>query len=201
MCKNNTAERQRYALAVLLALAILPGSAFGQNPAAQWRHVGGYAVDGARNRLSGTVAGSVDRVWYSGDGATLYITTISGRTYQTADLENWTVTNGLPNTPRSSALGLPPGSASVPGTIQDLAISPKNLDEIAAATDLGVFRSVDAGKSWTSLNDSLPNLPVVRLLNLPENGQGVRVDSQAAVRRNGLPVRSKRGWQRIIPMS
>ena len=43
-------------------------------------------------------------------------------------------------------------------------------------TDLGVFRSADSGKSWTSLNDGLPNLPVKRLLNLPEGDEGVRIE-------------------------
>jgi uncharacterized protein (TIGR03437 family) len=51
-----------------------------------------------------------------------------------------------------------------------------NPEEIAVATDQGVFRSADAGKSWTSLNDGLPNLPVARLLNLPEGDQGVRIE-------------------------
>jgi len=77
--------------------------------------------------------------------------------------------------PRECA-GVGAGSANVPGALRDIATSPVNPDEIAVATEQGVFRSADAGKSWTSLNDGLPNLPVARLLDLPEAGQGVRVE-------------------------
>ena len=82
----------------------------------------------------------------------------------------------LPAVPANRVLGLPLGSANVPGALRDLAASPANPDEISVATDQGIFRSADAGKSWTSLNDGLPNLPVVRLLNLPEGDQGVRIE-------------------------
>ena len=133
-----------------------------------------YAMDGT---LAGSVSGPVDRVWYSGDGAILFARTSSGRTYQTSDLENWQSSQATPPaaaTPR--VLGLSPGSVEVPGAMRDLAASPTNPDEISVATDQGVFRSADGGKSWTSLNDGLPNLPVTRLLNLPAGDQGVRIE-------------------------
>ena len=188
-----------YSVALLVSLAIVAGTANGQNTSAQWRHVGSYAVDGGQNRIAGTVSGAVDRVWYSGDGAALYVRTVSyvqtasGPIFQTLDLENWTATTQIPNVPRANVLGLAPGSAGVPGTIRDLAVSPKNPDEIAVATDLGVFRSADAGKSWTSLNDGLPNLPVARLRNLPENGQGVRIEL-AGDRAAEWPPGEKQAW-------
>jgi uncharacterized protein (TIGR03437 family) len=41
-----------------------------------------------------------------------------------------------------------------------LAVSPSHPDEIAAANEFGVWRSLDGGLSWHGLNDDLPNLPV-----------------------------------------
>jgi uncharacterized protein (TIGR03437 family) len=107
---------------------------------------------------------------------TLFATTASGRTYQTTDLEIWTPSGALPAGIHTGVLAVPPGSPGVPGVIRDLAASPVNPEEIALATDLGVFRSADSGKSWTSLNDGLPNLPVKRLLNLPAGDEGVRIE-------------------------
>jgi uncharacterized protein (TIGR03437 family) len=184
---------KRYSVVLLICLAVLAGRAHGQNPGSQWRHVGGYAVDGGPNRMAGTVSGAVDRVWYASDGATLYVRTASAQTYQTTDLESWTATNQTPGAARANVLGLPPGAAGVPGTIQDLAVSPRNPDEISVATDLGIFRSADAGKSWTSLNDGLPNLPVVRLWDLPEGGQGVRIEL-TGMRAAEWPPGEKQSW-------
>ncbi|MBI4877960.1 MAG: hypothetical protein HY822_25300, partial [Acidobacteria bacterium] len=59
--------------------------------------------------------------------------------------------------------------------MHDLAVSPRNPDEIAVANDFGVWRSVDGGASWSGLNDALPNLPVRRLLSLPRGMNGARV--------------------------
>jgi uncharacterized protein (TIGR03437 family) len=44
-----------------------------------------------------------------------------------------------------------------------LAVPASNPREIAAANSTGVWRSLDGGLSWSSLNDDLPNLPVRRL--------------------------------------
>ena len=46
-----------------------------------------------------------------------------------------------------------------------LAIAPGNPQEIAAANRYGVWRSLDGGLSWHSLNDDLPNLTVRRLID------------------------------------
>ena len=40
----------------------------------------------------------------------------------------------------------------------------------------GVFRSIDGGKSWSGLNQTLPNLPATRLLSVPSGDQGVRLE-------------------------
>jgi len=46
-----------------------------------------------------------------------------------------------------------------------LAVAPGNPLDIAAANRFGVWRSLDGGLSWTSLNDDLPNLSVRRLID------------------------------------
>jgi len=64
---------------------------------------------------------------------------------------------------------------SIVGELADLAVSPSNDDEITVGGSAGVFRSLDGGKSWSGLNQTLPNLPATRLLSLPSGDQGVRV--------------------------
>lgn len=64
----------------------------------------------------------------------------------------------------------------VGGGLQDLAVSPSNSDEVVVVGADGAFRSVDAGKSWSGLNQGLPNLPVARIRGLPLDGQGTKVE-------------------------
>ncbi len=59
--------------------------------------------------------------------------------------------------------------------LADLAVSPRDENEILAAGRFGVWRSKDGGLSWSGLNDFLPNLPVRRLLRLPGEGEGTRL--------------------------
>jgi len=67
------------------------------------------------------------------------------------------------------------GASIIGGSLADLAIAPGNSDEIVTAGAAGVFRSVDGGRSWSGLNQGLPNLPAARLLNLPVGDRGVRI--------------------------
>jgi uncharacterized protein (TIGR03437 family) len=46
-----------------------------------------------------------------------------------------------------------------------LAVAPGNPQEISAANRLGVWRSLDGGLSWQSLNEDLPNLMVRKLID------------------------------------
>jgi uncharacterized protein (TIGR03437 family) len=59
--------------------------------------------------------------------------------------------------------------------LRDMAVSPRNEDEIVVAGGTGVFRSMDGGRSWSGLNQNLPNLPAFRLLSLPAADRGVRL--------------------------
>jgi uncharacterized protein (TIGR03437 family) len=59
--------------------------------------------------------------------------------------------------------------------LRDLAVSPSSDDQAVVANASGVFRTVDGGKSWSGLNQGLPNLPAARLLSLPSGDQGARL--------------------------
>ena len=50
------------------------------------------------------------------------------------------------------------------GGFSALAISPANPQEISAANQFGVWRSLDGGLSWQGLNEDLPNLMVRKLM-------------------------------------
>jgi len=63
----------------------------------------------------------------------------------------------------------------VGGPLYDLAVSPANDDEVVVAGADGVFRSMDGGKTWSGLNESLPNLPASRLLSLPAGDRGANL--------------------------
>ena len=59
--------------------------------------------------------------------------------------------------------------------LADLAVSPRDGNEIVVAGRYGIWRSLDGGLSWSGLNESLPNLPVRRLLGLPDGRHGTRL--------------------------
>jgi uncharacterized protein (TIGR03437 family) len=67
------------------------------------------------------------------------------------------------------------GQSIIGGRVRDLAVSPANPDEILVANDTGAWRSLDGGMSWAGLNETLPNLPVLRLSALPRAAAGVRL--------------------------
>ena len=67
------------------------------------------------------------------------------------------------------------GTSILGGRLADLAVSPRDADEIVVASVTGVWHSLDGGLSWTGLNQFLPNLPSGRLLGLPNGLEGVRL--------------------------
>jgi uncharacterized protein (TIGR03437 family) len=89
------------------------------------------------------------------------------------------------------------GTSLIGGGVADLAIAPGNADEIVTAGAAGVFRSVDGGRSWTGLNEDLPNLPATRLLDLPVGDQGARI----AVKQDAAAVWPPGNKQAWIPAS
>src|SRR5581483_2284802 len=75
------------------------------------------------------------------------------------------------------------GASILGSPISDFAVSPVSPDEITVANAAGVWRSTDAGLTWSGLNTSLPNLPVRRIFGIPGGTRGVRI----ALAMNGTP--------------
>ena len=73
------------------------------------------------------------------------------------------------------------GLSIVGDNLRDLAVSPANEDEIVVAGSAGIFRSLDGGRSWSSLNENLPNLPAARIRSLPQGAQGTQVELPGAL--------------------
>ncbi len=57
----------------------------------------------------------------------------------------------------------------------DLAISPQDPDQLVVANRFGLWRSMDGGLSWTGLNQSLPSLPVRKIIAVPNGSAGTRI--------------------------
>jgi uncharacterized protein (TIGR03437 family) len=69
------------------------------------------------------------------------------------------------------------GSRSVIGDgVNSIAVSPADTDQLVAANDFGVWRSLDGGLSWSALNLGLPNLPVRRILSTVTGTSGTIVE-------------------------
>lgn len=69
-------------------------------------------------------------------------------------------------------------SAAVVGTGQrSVAVppAPVDRDQLIVANDYGVWRSMDGGRSWSGLNQFLPNLAVKRILSTPSGTAGTRI--------------------------
>lgn len=56
-----------------------------------------------------------------------------------------------------------------------LALSPRDPDDVVVFGRHGIWRSLDAGATWSGLNQNLPNLPSRRLLALPGGTRGARL--------------------------
>jgi len=69
------------------------------------------------------------------------------------------------------------GARSVIGEgVNSVAVSPADTDQLVAANDFGVWRSLDGGLSWTALNQGLPNLPVRRIVSTVTGTSGTIVE-------------------------
>jgi len=64
--------------------------------------------------------------------------------------------------------------------MHDLAVSPRDPDELVVANDEGAWRSLDGGVTWAGLNDTLPNLPVTKFAGLAQGTRGVRLVTSGA---------------------
>jgi len=107
-----------------------------------WRRLGTYTYEA---QLASLATGPVDRVWFSLDGARLFVHAASGRVFTTLDFEHW-----RPE-PDTSPPGAPPSPPVVslpePGA-RVRAADTFNLRLYAFGRD--VYRSDDAGKTWNN---------------------------------------------------
>lgn len=68
------------------------------------------------------------------------------------------------------------GQSVLGGPVSSASPRPGNSEEIAVAASTGIWRSADGGLSWTSENQGLPQLPVRRILSLPDQAAGLRIE-------------------------
>jgi uncharacterized protein (TIGR03437 family) len=164
--------------------------------APHWRKLGNESVG---LNLAGPVGGAAEAVWFSPAGDRLYARNKSGQVFETANFADWIVSKTPANAAPDPATRVqaPDGrtyllgrdlqvsedsgstfvnltafkGVSIIGPNQhSLAVSPLDSRQIVVANDLGVWRSTDAGLSWSSLNEELPNLPMRRLLPRAPSG-------------------------------
>jgi uncharacterized protein (TIGR03437 family) len=89
----------------------------------------------------------VDRVWYSNDGSSLYVRTVSGRTFETTTFEQWR---------RVVDTKVAPPSRENPATPSVPEPKPKAVFQMADSSRLysagrDAYRSDDGGLSWSNL--------------------------------------------------
>src|SRR5262249_20939668 len=113
MCHRATREPfQARLLGILLLTALIAGAQTTADPARpNWRRIGSAAIDLA---LASPATGPVSRVWFSPDGARLYALTASGRLFESANLETWSVAvnpSQPPNVAGATAVRLPAAGA------------------------------------------------------------------------------------------
>ncbi len=78
--------------------------------------------------------------------------------------------------------------------MHDVAVSPRDGEEVVVANQWGLWRSLDGGLSWTGLNEALPNLPVQRFAGLPVTTRGVRIEAAGFGVVEWVPG-EKRAWR------
>ncbi|MBK5290262.1 MAG: hypothetical protein JJE04_01025 [Acidobacteriia bacterium] len=128
---------------------LITGLSFAQAPRnwrLDWRRVGNTVIDAA---LASPAGGPVDRVWYSPDGSTLFARTLSGRVFETADLETWQPSTATPPAPEiSDSTGI-----EFPESGSSLRIHSSPGASSLYALGRAVYSSDDRGKSWTNLTE------------------------------------------------
>ncbi|HZO55245.1 MAG TPA: hypothetical protein VFB63_21230, partial [Bryobacteraceae bacterium] len=75
---------------------------------------------------------------------------------------------------------------------------PANPDDIAVANSNGVWRSLDGGLTWDSLNALLPNLPAARLLRAPQPRRGLLLGLSTGEEAEWAPG-ERAGWRTTEP--
>jgi uncharacterized protein (TIGR03437 family) len=79
--------------------------------------------------------------------------------------------------------------------LRAISASPVDPDDVVAASEAGVWRSLDGGLSWTGLNQFLPNLPAGHLIGLPSGTRGVRLALSGVAREVEWAPGEKSAWK------
>src|ERR1700693_3287792 len=85
------------------------------------------------------------------------------------------------------------------GELSDVAASPHDPDQVVVAAASVVWRSLDGGLCWSGLNQSLPNLPTGRLVNLPNGSHGVQLGLAGGAGEVEWAPGEKTAWKPIDP--
>ena len=113
-----------------------------------WRHVGTTTL---ARELPSPSSGPVARVWYSPDGAGVFVRTADGDVYSTADFERWAAVTGEDTTsPREQPATLASTGSRLPESQVTLKSSPAMAGRLYAAGEF-VYRSDNGGRSWRNL--------------------------------------------------
>ena len=188
MCRRDTVAH--WLVIAMTCGALAPGG-LAQTAGADihWRQIAGTSVS---EGLAGPAGGPVAAVWYSGTGA-LLARTASGRIFETSDFVHWHLnTNAGISQPAariqasgshiyaaasdniyasgdngSTWLNMTAfnGRSVIGNGFNALAVAPSNQNDVTAANQFGIWRSLDGGLSWQSLNESLPNLLARKLID------------------------------------
>jgi len=143
MCQSATSRVVRRSVVVcILTSAVALGQADRAAPHPDWRKVGSSSVE---LRLAAPATGPVDNVWFSPDGHTLYARTHSGKTFETADFENWTASAAPAARAESTA-----SAQRLPAPNAILRTSASDSRRLYALAD-HVYESEDGGRNWTNL--------------------------------------------------
>lgn len=180
MCRKATAIGAFAFAASILTSALAQDAPASRAVETQWRHTGNSAVELG---LPSLASGAVARVWYSRDGADLFVLTANGHIFETTDSEQWRT----PEAPVSPV----PASSVVASTLPEpgatVRSSPARAGRLYAFASQ-VYASDDGGNSWSNLTQyrgaSILGGPIADLAASPENPDEVTVANAFGVWRS-----------------
>ena len=181
-------------MASLLAGGMVLGQTASEAQRPAWRKVGSSSVD---LMLASPATGPVDNVWFAPDGRTLYARTHSGKSFETADFENWRPsTASRPDSARAITAERLPAPNAV--------LRPSQADSRRVyALANHVYESEDGGRTWTNLsaykNQSVIGPGQHDLAVSPVDAQQLVVANERGVWRSLDGGMSWNGLNRFLP--
>lgn len=146
---NNGGRRAaRLAAAVALVLAAVPAAVSQTAPKVEWRAVGAGVIE---RGLASAAGGAVDRVWYSPDGARLFVRLRSGRVFASDDFETWRAVTAPGSVPEAADYAAA-ASRPAPGVRLRAAAGQAASARIYAFGGDAVYQSDDEGRSWRNVS-------------------------------------------------